>query len=92
MPRPFALVNELQLTQKVLYGPLLLLERALVLVGSSLGLQVFVPRQGACGFLGAALGLVHCPLVLVFPAVPSHLSPPCLVDISSIPVVVNNQK
>lgn len=92
MPRPSSLVDELQLTQKVLYGPLLLLERALVLVGSSLGLQVFVPRQRACSFLGATLGLVHCPLVLVFPAVPSHLSPLSLVDVSLIPIVVDNQK
>ena len=48
-------VKERHLAQQVFEGALLLLERALVPIGSPLGLEVLVPGKGAQGFFGAAL-------------------------------------
>ncbi len=64
--------DALRLTQEVFCGALLLLERTFILIRPSFRLFVLVSGQGTRGFLGAALGLVHRPFVLVFAAVSGH--------------------
>src|SRR5215213_849030 len=67
--RPASKSAGLQLAQQVFCSTLLLLKSALVLVGTPLGLLVLVAGYGPSGLLHAALGLVHCSLVLIFPVV-----------------------
>src|SRR5215207_756521 len=60
----------LVLAQQVLEVGLLLLGLGLPLVRAAFPLLAFVARQGASGFLHAALGPVHLRLVFVVPAAP----------------------